>query len=468
MQVHLREKVYLVETKLNIPGFKCNKTDVQGIFPVERGAYLLGNSYSPVAVAIPKPDHRLARVAIEAGAAIAGFVRTANVGLEKIISNIVGNPNIRYLLLFGKEVEGYMPGRTLLALYENGVDNSGKVVGGLGMTPYIRNIPREVVDRFRDQLIYVINLLGYTDEQILKEIVKATLQEPDNAKTLIVNNKRYLLYDRGAYSHSPIVYPITQKLIKKGLYEILTPLSTCINSPTISAAYFLLLDAIINAGQELRDERGEKIRELLNVQIHISNPLRDIIPKGYRPTLWLKSDEEVKRYLEKLGKCSFMGNKTFVYEEGIFKFVPATTKYTLGSRLTNFHNLNQIEITLKALKNAIKNEMQTRRIIITLVDPTTDLSEDTQETEIPCLTQYIIYPRKVDHEWKLHAVLSIRSLDALKAFVADAYTGICLLKFFAEQCNVQLGTFTMNLGSAHIYISDIASGAIKKEMKGGD
>lgn len=453
----LIENLSLTKSKLSIRKFKCNKVNVDTTFPVEGGAYLLGNPYSPIAVVIPKPDHRLAQVAIEAGASIAGFVRTANIGLEKIIINIVANPNIRYILLFGKEAEGYLPGHTLLALHENAVDNHGKVIGGLGMTPYIRNIPREIIDRFRNQIIYVINLLGHSDEQVLKEVIKATLQEPENAKELLAANRRYLLYDRGAYSSAPIVYSITQKIAEEGVYEILTPLSTCINSPNVSKAYFLLVEAVENAGREIIDERGEKTKELLNIQIHISDPLKDLIPKKYRPTLSLKTHAEVKEYLEKLAKCYFMDNTTVAYEEGVFKFVPARLTYTPGSRLTNFHNINQIKNSLKALRNAIKNDIQTRRIIMSLIDPTVDLTEDTQQAEIPCFTQYMIYPRKINHRWKLHAVFSMRSLDALKAFVADAYAGICLQRFFAERCSIQLGTFTMNIGSAHLYLSDMVS-----------
>ena len=461
----LTENLSLIKSKLSVRKFECNKVNVDTIFPVERGAYLLGNPYSPIAVVIPKPDQKLAQLAIEAGASIAGFVRTANIGLEKIIVNIVANPNIRYILLFGKEAEGYLPGHTLLALHENAVDKRGKVIGGLGMTPYIRNIPREIIDRFRNQIIYVINLLGHSDERILKQVIKAALQEPENAKALLVANKRYLLYDRGAYSCAPIIHPITQKIAKEGVYEILTPLSTCINSPNVSEAYCLLVEAVENAGREIEDERGEKTRELLNVQIHIFDPSKDFIPKKYRPTLSLKTDAEVKEYLEKLAKCYFMDKTTVAYEEGEFKFVPARLTYTPGSRLTNFHNINQIKITLKALKNAIRNDVQTRRIIMSLIDPTVDLTEDTQQAEIPCFTQYMIYPRKINHKWKLHAVFSMRSLDVLKAFVADAYAGICLQRFFAEQCSVQLGTFTINIGSAHLYLSDIVSVTEKSKQE---
>ncbi len=49
-------------------------------------------------------------------------MQTANIGLEKIIANVVTNPNIRYVVLSGKEAEGHKAGDVLIALIENGVN----------------------------------------------------------------------------------------------------------------------------------------------------------------------------------------------------------------------------------------------------------------------------------------------------------------------------------------------------------
>jgi hypothetical protein len=70
-------------------------------FPVEKGNFIVGNEYSPVAVVIPRGNRNLIKIAVESGAAIAGHLVTANIGIEKIIANIVSNPNIRYIIIFG-------------------------------------------------------------------------------------------------------------------------------------------------------------------------------------------------------------------------------------------------------------------------------------------------------------------------------------------------------------------------------
>ncbi len=44
-------------------------------------------------------------------------IKTENLGLEKVIANIISNPNIRFILLCGTEVKGHLSGQTLAALH---------------------------------------------------------------------------------------------------------------------------------------------------------------------------------------------------------------------------------------------------------------------------------------------------------------------------------------------------------------
>jgi tetrahydromethanopterin S-methyltransferase subunit A len=81
-------------------------------YPPEEGRYLRGNDMSPVAVCvilkwredeIPKDIEDLVRLGVETGAALSGTLQTENIGTEKMICNIVANPNIRYLVVCGPE-----------------------------------------------------------------------------------------------------------------------------------------------------------------------------------------------------------------------------------------------------------------------------------------------------------------------------------------------------------------------------
>ena len=138
---------------------KILKVKPENNYPPEQGCYLRGNDYSPVAVVVllnapreqTSPEiEELVRVAIEKGAALAGTLQTENIGIEKVVCNIVANPNIRYLLLCGIEVAGHNTGDALRALIQNGIDERRTIVGSKAVTPYLFNIPLIAVKRFRE------------------------------------------------------------------------------------------------------------------------------------------------------------------------------------------------------------------------------------------------------------------------------------------------------------------------------
>ena len=156
------------------------KNDAPGWPPAE-GCYLRGNESSPVAVVVilhsPKGDvppeiDRLVSVAVVAGAAIAGTLQTENIGVEKVICNLVSNPNIRHLLVCGPEAPGHRPGDAILALARGGTDGAGRIVGAEGRNPCLYNLPGEYVARFREQ-IRVHDLIGEQSEEAIAAAVRA-------------------------------------------------------------------------------------------------------------------------------------------------------------------------------------------------------------------------------------------------------------------------------------------------------
>ena len=97
---------------------------------------------------------------------IVGRTETENIGIDKVIKNTVSNPTIRYLLLAGKDPVGHLPGKTLLALKQNGVDERMKVVGAPSKRPILRNVTRDEVEAFRQQ-VQVVDLIGCDEAQIM-------------------------------------------------------------------------------------------------------------------------------------------------------------------------------------------------------------------------------------------------------------------------------------------------------------
>jgi len=194
-------------------------------YPPEEGRYVRGNDYSSVAVcvildtfdfAIPSELNELVMVGADSGAALAGLLQTENIGLEKMICNIVANPNIRYIVLCGRESPGHLPGESLLALEENGVTDTKQIIGTKALTPYLHNIPLELIKRFRNQIVSVINLLCQPGEKdtsvpglnpkVMEKAVRSCYQEEP------VLFMGYTVYDIGAYPEPAICHKIASRL----------------------------------------------------------------------------------------------------------------------------------------------------------------------------------------------------------------------------------------------------------------
>lgn len=187
------------------------KITLSSDYPVERGRFLRGNDFSPASVAvilntdedkIPPELEELVRTGVESGAALSGTVQTPNIGFEKMICNIVANPNIRYLILAGPESEGHQTGDALEALLKNGIDEKKKIIGTKALFPYLYNISLDAVERFRKQ-ITLVNLLCKGDPALIRKAVWSCYQENP------VDFLGQTLYDPGAYSDSPLCEKIT-------------------------------------------------------------------------------------------------------------------------------------------------------------------------------------------------------------------------------------------------------------------
>lgn len=127
-------------------------------WPPMPGSYSLGSMSSPVALAIVgkatfelSPEHYCIR----------GHIRSANIGVEKLIANVVSNPRIRFLIVCGRE-EGHLPGDALVSLARNGVDEDMAILGTRAQMPYLPDLAPEAVTRFREQ-VEVIDLVHPKD-----------------------------------------------------------------------------------------------------------------------------------------------------------------------------------------------------------------------------------------------------------------------------------------------------------------
>jgi len=130
-------------------------------WPPVVGEYFVLDKAAPVAVSTLSSAQLAEELAHRKpnGLAIVGKTETENIGIDKVIKNVITSPTIRYLVVAGKDPKGHLAGKTLLALAEEGVDENGRVVGTPGKRPILRNVSIPEIQAFREQ-VQVIDMIG--------------------------------------------------------------------------------------------------------------------------------------------------------------------------------------------------------------------------------------------------------------------------------------------------------------------
>jgi tetrahydromethanopterin S-methyltransferase subunit A len=145
-------------------------------WPIVKGDFHSGDPNNPTAV-VTMGSHLDEQGICDAGAAICGSCKTENLGLEKVIANIISNPNIRFMLTCGTEVKGHLSGQTMKALHANGVKD-GRVVGAEGAIPFIENLKDEAIKRFQEQ-VKVVDIMETEDLGAIKaKLAELKAQDP--------------------------------------------------------------------------------------------------------------------------------------------------------------------------------------------------------------------------------------------------------------------------------------------------
>lgn len=141
------------------------------LLPIPEEVYF-GNQKSSIAICTLSSISLLKEIAesdLLDNVAIVGRLFSENKGIDALVRFVNSNPNIKTLILCGKEVWGHKAGKSLLALYENGVDSDGRIIGSHSPDP-ISQLSNSEVQKFQDQ-ITIINKIGETDPLIIKQTV---------------------------------------------------------------------------------------------------------------------------------------------------------------------------------------------------------------------------------------------------------------------------------------------------------
>ncbi|MDD1646573.1 MAG: tetrahydromethanopterin S-methyltransferase subunit A [Methanomicrobiales archaeon] len=134
-------------------------------WPISKGDFRSGDANNCVAV-VTMGSHLDEEGICDAGAAICGSCKTENLGIEKVIANVISNPNIRFILCVGTEVKGHLSANTMKALHKNGV-KEGRVVGAEGAIPFIENLKDDAIKRWQEQTS-IVDIMETEDNAAIK------------------------------------------------------------------------------------------------------------------------------------------------------------------------------------------------------------------------------------------------------------------------------------------------------------
>ena len=115
------------------------ESDVTGAPPSIVGDVVSGSIASPVAVCTLGSRSLLPAFAGRPEIAVAGRVFTENVGVERMVQNLVAFKTLRFLIVCGRETR-HRVGQTIISLHRSGLDVEDRVIGSEAPEPLLPNL----------------------------------------------------------------------------------------------------------------------------------------------------------------------------------------------------------------------------------------------------------------------------------------------------------------------------------------
>jgi tetrahydromethanopterin S-methyltransferase subunit A len=162
-------------------------------WPPLPGSYRVLRYHAPVAVCTLNSDELIDALAStkKEAVAILGTLHTENLGIERLVTNVLANPFIRFVVVCGadsRQMIGHLPGQSLVALARDGVGSNGRIVGAKGKRPVLRNVEPAAIDHFR-RTVDVIDLIGVSDlERITATVRECAERDPGPAELFAPNS----------------------------------------------------------------------------------------------------------------------------------------------------------------------------------------------------------------------------------------------------------------------------------------
>jgi tetrahydromethanopterin S-methyltransferase subunit A len=201
---------------------RCASSSAIAAWPPQPGDYVLGNPEGSVAICtLSNRDLPVSLIAAgEPAVAIAGRCDTENIGVEKVVLNLLANPRIRWLVICGTEAKGHRAGDAFLRLKERGVDVDMRVLESASWRPILKNLTLLDVAQFRQQ-IEEVNLIGVTDIEGILAAVRDCSHRPVQAFPAVPDDAAGRKDTLAAIEQIPAKAPKQLRLDRAGFFIVL-------------------------------------------------------------------------------------------------------------------------------------------------------------------------------------------------------------------------------------------------------
>lgn len=92
---------------------------------------------------------------------IVGRLLSENRGIDTLVRFTLKHPELRYIIVCGRDVKGHQSGQALLSLYMNGTGKDGRIVGAACPHPFLTHSHVDI-ESFRKQIM-ICDLIGCDD-----------------------------------------------------------------------------------------------------------------------------------------------------------------------------------------------------------------------------------------------------------------------------------------------------------------
>ena len=209
---------------------------------------------------------------------------------------------------------------------------------------------------------------------------------------------------------------------------------------SIDKIYVDIISKVLSTGYYVEDKSGYK--ELLGESFKLTNPRNRIIQNNARKInlpfqlaecIWIFSGNNELNMI-----ASYAPKWKEFSDDGI------TLHGAYGKRLRNWYNLDQIS----NIENILKDSPLTRQAVLTIFDPSKDLTVKTKDVPCNSILQFLI------RDNKLNLIVYVRSQDLILGLPYDLFHWTIFQEYLSNLLDIELGEYITHYGSVHIYKHD--------------